>query len=56
MCPTFPDFVLDTALRIGYTIRMNETKQCVECGETEVYLIDDEVCQDCEEALYDDAY
>ena len=35
---------------------MNETKQCVECGETEVYLIDDEVCQDCEEALYDDAY
>jgi NMD protein affecting ribosome stability and mRNA decay len=35
---------------------MNENEQCVECGETEVYLIDGEVCQDCDDALYDDAF
>ena len=35
---------------------MNENEQCVECGETEVYLIDGAICQDCDDALYDDSY
>ena len=34
----------------------NENEQCVECGETEVYLIDGEICQNCDEDLYDDAF
>ena len=31
---------------------MNENDQCVECGESEVYLVDGEICQDCYLALY----
>ena len=29
---------------------------CVECGDTEVYLIDNEICQDCDDARFDDAF
>lgn len=35
---------------------MNEKDQCVECDRDDVYLIDGEICQDCDEALYDDQF
>ena len=39
-----------------YNVPMNENEQCVECDRDDVYLIDGEICQDCDEALYDDAF
>ena len=47
---------LDIAPCIRYNTGMNENEQCVECDRDDVYLIDGEICQDCDEALYDDAY
>ena len=57
---TYDDEVFDlyvcTAMKSRYNTCMNEEKKCVECGESEVYLIDNEICQDCDDALYDDAF
>lgn len=47
---------LDIARPRVYNVPMNENEQCVECDRDDVYLIDGEICQDCDEALYDDAF